>query len=74
MERPQDMVERQVELIYAGATSYDVQPLGGGIYSAVIFADDGPDGEMQATAVATFQIRAVLIGEPVLLSVAQSDL
>lgn len=68
---PQAMVEQEVERIYAGNVGYDVQPLGNGVFTAMIFADDGPDGEIQATAVALFQIRAVLTGEPVILSVAQ---
>lgn len=71
MLSPQQMVEEEVERIYAGHTGYDVQPLGNGVFTVMMFADDGPEAEIQATAVALFQIRAVAVGEPVILSVAQ---
>jgi hypothetical protein len=70
---PQGAVEEEVERLFPGSVSYDVQPLGKGVFTAMIFADDGPDGDIQASAVALFQFRAVLIGEPVILTVAQRD-
>ncbi len=48
----------------------DVQPLGNGVYTATLYSSDGLDGEMQISAVALLQIRAVVIGEPVKLTVA----
>jgi hypothetical protein len=47
-----------------------VQPLGNGVYTATLYSSDGLDGEMHVSAVALLQIRAVVVGEPVKLSVA----
>ncbi len=71
IQRPQDMVEDEVGRLFPYAESYDVQPLGNGVFTAMISADDGPDGDLNVTAVALLQIRAVLVGEPVKLSEAQ---
>jgi hypothetical protein len=69
-ERPQDLVEDEVERVFGPGVAADVQPLGNGVYTATLYSSDGLDGEMQISAVALLQIRAVVIGEPVKLTVA----
>jgi hypothetical protein len=71
VENPRDLVEREAIRLYSEASFLDIQPLAPGVYSVLIYADDGPDGETQAIAQATYQVKAVLAGEPVKLSVAE---
>lgn len=69
-ERPQDMVAAEVERSFGPGMAAEIQPLGNGIFTATIYATDSEDSEIQVTAVALYQIRAVQVGDPVKLSVA----
>ncbi len=73
MGTPLEMVEDQVRLDYPGVATYEVHPLGPNLFVAMMYSSEGPDQELQATSLATYKIKATVVGEPILLSVAQRE-
>ncbi len=62
-----------MERVFGPGVAYDVQPLGNGVFTATMYSNEGMDGELTVASVALLQIRAVVIGEPIRLSVAQRE-
>ncbi len=73
MDTPLDMAEAEARRAFPVADGVVVQPLGDGLFSAMIYYADEFDGGVSLIAVATLQIRAVMVGEPVRLSVAGGE-
>ncbi len=73
MDSPIEMAEAEARRIFPVSDGVVVQPLGGGLFSALIYVADEIDGTVSVVAVATLQIRAVLVGEPQKLSVALGE-
>ncbi len=70
---PQGMVDEAVQQKFPAMAWSEAQPMGGGLYSARVATGPEQAGELGVHALAFFEIRAVMVGEPVLLSVAGSQ-
>ncbi len=66
------MAEVEAHRQFPDASHISVQPLGDDLFAVMVFADDGASDDLAVQAVAMVQVRGVLVGEPLLLSVAQA--
>ncbi len=73
VDSPLEMAESEARRVFPVSDGVVVQPLGEGLFSAMAYYADEVDGEVSLSAVATLQIRAVVVGVPQRLSVALGE-